>query len=65
MKTYWKSEAEDATYYIKYSIDGYTGQTIHEFWTDEEELYKGKLGFILRHIGSYRLIESRPLTNEE
>lgn len=59
MKTYWKSEAPENSYYIKYSNDN----KIHEFWTDDFEHYCDKMGFIARHI-SYFVIESRaPLTS--
>ncbi len=59
MKTYWKSEAPENSYYIKYSVDGKIGATIHEFWTDDEEQFNKKLGFVERHIGSYRLLDKR------
>jgi hypothetical protein len=63
MKTYWKSEAPYNPYYIKYSIDYKDRSEIHEFWTDEEEHFKDKKGFIERHY-NYRLLEvALPLTN--
>jgi hypothetical protein len=59
MRTYWKSEAPENSYYIKYSISSQAGLNIHEFWTDEEEKYNDKLGFVERHIGTYRVLDKK------
>jgi hypothetical protein len=56
MKTYFKSEAPENPYYIKYSIND--GRTI-EFWTDDPEEFKRKLGFVERHIGGYKLLDKQ------
>ncbi len=57
MKTYWKSEAPDNPYYIKYELldGGFSVVRTVEFWCDNEEDYHEKLGFVERHF-NYRLL---------
>lgn len=60
MQTYWESEAPENSYYIKYSLEStIEGYQEIEFWTDEPEEFKRKLGFIERHIAGYKLLDKR------
>lgn len=71
MKTNFRSEAEwhgfdlNDLFYIKYEYLNQADWIRQEFWTDDEEEYEKRLGFVLRHIGSYRLIYKRPPLNND
>jgi hypothetical protein len=46
-------------YYIKYSIARNDNYEVIEFWTDSQDEYENKLGFIGRHF-NYNFIYSQP-----